>query len=241
MTCLQLKLAAAVLVLHLCAELLNGKLIAINVSNRLAIICFYIGQECFEAPGRTLFQLGNTDETLPRTQAIVRSYVFHCCGNITGWQARFDKRCGQCHENFHFQVWRPSLNVSADGCHSLVGEDIENGTRTEGIRSFILINKTLQSTDFIPVEPGDVLGFYTPRRSSRILLNRNYQNASVWYTRIDDDEYEDRILATCPFPVGRDRRLLSFTSAAPVFSVIMSKCIHTTQTSRIFSIAKLPT
>ena len=61
------------------------------------------------------------------TQAIVTSYQFNCCGDISAWEAAVFPNGGANHArgayNINFQVWRPSPTVETDGCYSLVGEN----------------------------------------------------------------------------------------------------------------------
>lgn len=167
---------------------------------------------------------------LPKgSQAIVTSYQFQCCGNITAWQTYVLTKnvCGGCIVIVHFQVWRPSVSVLADGCYSLVGEVIyRNITSRDG-----LVNRTLQPDNFLTVEPGDVVGFYTSEREEsrggRIQLDRNYHNESIWFTT---NPYRGFDLSgePCPYQVGRvhserNGALQYFRSLAPVLSVEISK------------------
>ena len=87
------------------------------------------GKDCLEA------EYGDEDlpfrdnpnyPSLPnKTQVIVTSYRFRCCGKITAWLTYVR---GTNIQNgvydITFQVWRPSPTVQANGCYSLVGENI---------------------------------------------------------------------------------------------------------------------
>ena len=57
-------------------------------------------------------------------QAIIPSYKFNCCGNITEWGVDLNPMENQARFSFDFQVWRPSPTLNADGCYSLVNNYI---------------------------------------------------------------------------------------------------------------------
>ena len=67
----------------------------------------------------------NVDRIERHHQAIVPSYRFVCCGNITEWGVDVQPGGGKdlMTYTFDFQVWRPSPTVSTTGCYSLVGNN----------------------------------------------------------------------------------------------------------------------
>ena len=160
-----------------------------------------------------------------RSQAIITSYMFRCCGNIIAWQTYVGPGSGilQGVYDITFQVWRPSPTVQGNDCYSLVGENRFNTTIYYG-----RVNETPQPSNILTVQPGDVVGYYTliKRNSSKegIQLNTTEQRDSVWY-----HTYESEPLFLgglyCQFPVGSEtsRSLMSSTNAAPVLSVSLCK------------------
>ena len=104
----------------------------------------------------------------------------------------------------------------AAGCYELVGEDQYTSIQFEGMDDN-LVDRTLEQANFLSVQPGDVVGFSTPRsgRSGRIQLNSDYRNESIWFTT---DIVENQVV--CP---GSGGSLRNFSSAAPVLSVAISK------------------
>ena len=168
-------------------------------------------------------------------QAIIPSYKFDCCGEITEWGA--DVSPGGNGEDMmytlDFQVWRPARNVSITGCYSLVGNNrftqlSPSGGLTESL-SPILPEQRIQ------VQPGDVLGFYVesannlPDTRGVVLLrdgsvegDGEYETEEVWYADVNSLVFGNGI---CHLAVGPGRALSSSTNAAPVLSVGFSKCV----------------
>ncbi len=148
------------------------------------------------------------------TQAIVTTYQFHCCGNITSWRAY--KLPGNV--SVVFQVWRPL----SDGCYSLVGWT--NCTRG-GLLNFQsyefndnLVGVDLEPSDVISFQPGDVVGYLTLGVSDNdeagIQLNNTYDQDIIWYS----NEFTSlRPGRQCLH--SDDKVLSAFTNAVPVISV----------------------
>ena len=161
------------------------------------------------------------------SQAIVTSYQFHCCGEITQWQTYMEPG-GNGHRegvySVNFQVWRPSPTSGSGGdCYSLVGEN-----RFPGITlgSGGLVSETPEPTNMISVRPGDVLGYFVT--STRSEDNQGIQMdpdiaGDVFYADVPLSLGPD----ACPMSVGPGGVLDLFVSAAPVISVEISKCQHT--------------
>ncbi len=160
------------------------------------------------------------------TLAIITSYKFGCCGNITAWLT-YVHPGGKLHQGVYditFHVWRPSPTVQESGCYSLVGE---NRFTTISLNDG-LVYETPEPSNILTVQPGDVVGYFTLSRNGKddgIQLDNNQMIDSVWYhTNTDSDPLIYGGLE-CPFPVGSStgRLLRSFTSAAPVLSVSICK------------------
>ena len=166
-------------------------------------------------------------------QAIITSYQFHCCGNVTAWQTYVEGRGG--HDGAYditFQVWRPSPTVNTDGCYGLVGENeftsISSPNYNDG-----LVSVTPEPTNIITAQPGDAVGYYvvsTKGNNDGIRLNDRFNGESVWYRRNTNyDTLMSRGEASiCPFPVGSQsgRILRSSTNAAPMLSVGICKQLN---------------
>ena len=192
-------------------------------------------QDCLlAAEGRpTPFRNVKNSTNLPREiQAIITSYNFGCCGNITAWQTYVDAR-GISLQNSRFditfQVWRPSPTVQHNGCYSLVG--VNKFTRiVPQING--LISVTPEPTNIITAQPQDVVGYSTfGRRNPQvsngkgILLDTRYNDESVWYHARTAGHPLITGDPDCLFPVGTqiDRILISSINAAPVLSVSICK------------------
>ena len=189
--------------------------------------CPGLAQECL------LTALGNIppfrdDDGSPRlpsgTQAIITSYKFGCCGNITTWQTYVEPG-GDDHQGVYdisFQVWRPSPTVQESGCFSLVGE---NKFTSISLGDGGLVSKTPEPSNILTVQPGDVVGYYTISRGGMgdgLQLDKSQNIDSIWYHTISESFAPGT--ADCPLPVGIDKILTSFTNGSPVLSVTMSKC-----------------
>ena len=190
-----------------------------------------MSQSCFreDIPFGDLGGGGSSERFPSLTQAIVTSYEFQCCGDITAWQTYVEPSGGNHRDGEYsiiFQVWRPSPSVDIDGCYDIVGDDrytdIQLIQGEDG-----LVNRTLDPSSFISVQPGDVLGYYTylDDENGGIQHDPNFDTESVWYhTHTDDDPLMSRGMS-CPFPVGEgtDRVLTTFSSLGPVFSIDIGK------------------
>ncbi len=116
-------------------------------------------------------------------------------------------------------MWRPSPTLNIDGCYSLVGENRFPGVTliNEG-----LVSETPVPSNIITVRPDDVVGYFV--MSSRdvdidqgIQLDTDFNDEAVWYNGgglMSNGEQ------SC---VGSTKTLRSFTNAAPVLSVDISK------------------
>ena len=167
----------------------------------------------------------NTDVIPQVHQAIIPSYRFNCCGNITEWGV--DVFSNSDDDKFRYtldlQVWRPSLNVQESGCYSRVGSN----TFTLMSQDSRLAVVTPPPQERITIQPGDVLGFHV-KSSGRDTIGvtlledfnttgeRNYKLEEVWYANVEQLVISNR---NCPFAVGSKGQLNMFTRAAPVISV----------------------
>ena len=163
-------------------------------------------------------------------QAIIPSYRFKCCGNITAWgvdvqpdNARFDEVF-----TLDLQVWRPSPTVEITGCYSLVGNNSFTSVELhDGVATVAPLPQQR-----IQFQPGDVLGFYVEsarRETGGVVLlsdlelmgDRRYETEEVWYAR-----HPEFGSTGCPYPVGSSQILNTFTRAAPVVTLIISEFLQ---------------
>ena len=158
-------------------------------------------------------------------QAIIPSYEFNCCGNITEWGVDLSPAGTNITFDFDFQVWRPSPTVSETGCYSLVGNFIVRST-TIPIQpvSEHVARVTPLPQEQLQFQPGDVLGFYVESGGTTsnhdngvVLLNSaNYTTELVWHASITTPNLQS---GSCPYPVGPTGVLSTSTRAAPVISL----------------------
>ena len=164
-------------------------------------------------------------------QAIIPSYRFDCCGEITEWRADVEQggNGDDMMYTLDFQVWRPAANVSITGCYSMVGfnrfTSIPLSDSVTDALSPMLPEQRIQ------VQPGDVLGFYVENARDRpddrgVVLARDgsvqgeYETEEVWYADVNSLVFVNLM---CQMSVGPGRGLSSSTNAAPVISVGFSK------------------
>ena len=195
-------------------------------------------QQCFQ-PALPFAQLRVTDDDpnddpvddpvhLPNgRQAIVTSYQFQCCGDITAWQAHVEDSGGD-HQNgaytIHFQVLRPSLTVGSDGagCYSLVGENrFPNITLLNRV-----VSETPEPTNIISVQPGDVVGYYVLSSiddDDGIQMDSGDDSINIYYNEDNGGNPISLGPDSCQVSAGDGGLLTSSTSAAPQLSIDISK------------------
>ena len=172
---------------------------------------------------------GDPDRIPTERQVIVASYQFQCCGNITRWQTFVEPGGGREDGEYTiiFQVWRPGLGVELDGCYSLIGQDIYADIELgrDG-----LVDRTLGPKGFLPVQPGDVVGYSMSRvgrtgeRDGIQLEPRGEDEGEEMWYQSDADPLTTGS-GSCLFSVGIEegRTLRSFTNSAPILSVDIGK------------------
>ena len=152
-------------------------------------------------------------------QAIIPSYRFTCCGQITAWGVDVEPGGGMDDEQYtlNFQVWRPSPTVGDqmdNGDYSLVG----NNRFTSISLSGNVAEVTPSSQDRIPFQSGDVLGFYVEEARNNdggvaVLTTDSYTNELVWYASTS------QTVSGCPISVGSSGELNTMLRGAPVISI----------------------
>ena len=157
-------------------------------------------------------------------QAIVPSYRLTCCGEISAWGVDVEFGGGRDDGEYtlNFQVWRPSPTVdqTGGGVYSLVGNNRFTSIYLDGgVASSLLPS----SSNYIPFQPGDVLGFYVEeaRRDDNgvaVVTTDRYTRESVWYASATS-----QTVAGCPISVGSAGDLNTVLQGAPVISISTGK------------------
>ena len=161
-------------------------------------------------------------------QAIIPSYEFTCCGNITEWGVDFQPGGGRDDGEYtiDLQVWRPPPTVddsTGTGQYSLVG----NNRFTSISLSDGVAQVTPSSRSQVQFSPGDVLGFYVEEardndddRGVNVLTTSSYTSERVWYASVTT-------LNTMgsPVSVGSSGVLNTQLRGAPVISIDTGDCL----------------
>ena len=172
----------------------------------------------------------NNNRIFLHHQAIIHTYKFNGCGNITEWGADVFQN-DQNSYAVDFQVWRPSptTNSIGAGCYSLVANNRFTSISLRG--GTVIVTPSPQ--DCIQYQSGDVLGFYVESASIILSSSRpdngvviqttgDFTKNTVWYASIAPSEATSRDL-DCPYTVGELGDLNSRTHAAPVISIATSR------------------
>ena len=162
------------------------------------------------------------ERIIVRQQAIIHTYRFNCCGNITEWGADVkDDRDRQ--YTLNFQVWRPSPTVdqsNGTGDYSLVGNNRFTSISLNGD----LVRVSPSPQDRIQFQPGDVLGLYVESAddSDDGVVILPSMSERVWYGSIAPSMATSQTAVL----VGSSGAVNILTNAAPVISIDMCKCMH---------------
>ena len=186
---------------------------------------------------------GPNDRIQHQHQAIIPSYKFNCCGNITAWGVDLNPVEYDAMFSFDFQVWRPSPTVANDGCYSLVANYLMENILPPQITIEHVARVTPLPRNQLPFQPGDVLGFYVESNGTTsaydngvvVLQNDSFNNELIWHASITALTSS---IGSCPYPVGSTRLLSSPTSAALVISIAVTtySCLQSISTSMLPSL-----
>ena len=155
-------------------------------------------------------------------QAIIPSYNFTCCGNITEWGA--DVRPGgnnvDMEYTIDFQLWRPSPTKPQDGSlgtgyYSLVGNNRFSAIPLSGD---VASGLSPSPQDYIQFRPGDVLGFYVEEARGAdwgvvVLTTDGFSSEVVWYASVGSQSLGSSV------SVGSNGDLNTPLRGAPVISI----------------------
>ena len=156
-------------------------------------------------------------------QALVTTYTFTACGNITMWQTYLQPGIGTSRYLLRFQVWRRDTRPDRGTTYYIVGENSYSTANNRlDVRFSSLFNSgVIASANRITVQPGDVVGYFTvsletdrDTAEEGILLDSSYSDEIVWYRTIFEDFDTPKQLT-----VGEGGDLNRGVRAAPVLSV----------------------
>ena len=152
-------------------------------------------------------------------QAIVPSYRFTCCGEITAWRVDVepDKKGDNRRYTLNLQVWRPSSTEDQmdNGEYSLVGNNrFTSVSLSGGVAESLLPSRS----DYIRFQSRDVLGFYIEDANKdgngvAVLTKSSYTSELVWYASATSQN------VGCPISVGSSGNLNTMLTGAPVISI----------------------
>ena len=172
----------------------------------------------------------NDHRIIHHNQAIIPTYMFDSCGNISKWG--LDVFEDTINYSLDLQVWRPSPTVddsTGTGCYSLVGNNRFTSISLQN--DLVLVTPSPQ--DYVQFRPGDVLGFYVEEAikstytTPGVVLQVSPSHLTselVWFASINHDAATSQN-GDCPYSVGSNGALNSLTRAAPVISISISKCL----------------
>ena len=190
--------------------------------------CDFVSDQCLQAgngQGLPSFQnYGNTlgDRINHYHQAIIPTYEFQCCGEITEWGV--DVQPGGRNDDMlytlNLQVWRP-LPTLASGYYNLVGN---NRFTSISLNNAVAV-VTPSPQDYIQYRPGDVLGFYVEEARNSdggvvVITDSSFTSELVWQASVASQP-----VLGCPVSVGSSGDLNTMLRAAPVISISTGKQI----------------
>ena len=155
-------------------------------------------------------------------QAIIPSYNFTCCGNITEWGVDVQPGGGMDNMAYtiDFQLWRPSPTTPQDGSlgtgyYSLVGN---NRFSAISLTSGVAFGLSPSPQDYIQFLPRDVLGFYVEdarddKNGVNVLTINSYSSEVVWYANVGSQSVGSSV------SVGSSGDLSSTLRGAPVIAI----------------------
>ena len=195
-------------------------------------LMLYFAEQCIQVQnGNDLPNFEDYQGEHPRIfrhhQALITSYEFSCCGNITEWGVDVNPGGGDNRRyTIDFQLWRPSPTTPQDsslgtGYYSLVGNNrfvsipLEDG----------IVLVTPSPRNYVQFQPGDVLGFYVEEardsmdRGVVVVTTNSYSREVVWHASVDPGDVGGCVSA------GSGGNMNTLLRGAPVISISTSKLI----------------
>ena len=158
------------------------------------------------------------------SQALVSTYTFTTCGNITTWQTYLRPEIGISQYLIRFQVWRRDTRPDNAAVYFLVGQNSFSSANRLDLRfSSLFSSGVITLANQITVRPGDVVGYFLASSSrdtdqdvaeEGILLDSSYSDDIVWFRTLFENNDTPKQLT-----IGEDGDLNRGVRAAPVLSV----------------------
>ncbi len=166
---------------------------------------------------------GDKEQQIPRFhQAIIPSYKFQCCGNVTEWRMDLSPAGSDDNEQYtlNLQVWRPSPTVA--NTYNLVGNNRFPALSLSDGGAVVQVI-TPSPGNYIPFRSGDVLGVHiesvlADNGGLVILKTSTYARETVWLASVASQ------IGNRPVSVGKKRgQLNTRLRGAPVIEIDTSK------------------
>ena len=163
-------------------------------------------------------------------QVIVPSYTFNCHGRVVRWGACL-RHGGDPNRNLYqleLQVLRPLPVAQTDiHCFSLVGMYSQiRGPNFSPDETEHCIVIDIPTDDQIPVQPGDVVGFYSDYLDDNdddgVQLDESMTDVTAYYR--ERSKIDPPTLSSCMLIAGPNN-IDSTTTAAPVITVVVGKLL----------------
>ena len=175
-------------------------------------------------PSFTDYSDGGDGRILRYHQAIIPSYQFQCCGNISEWGMDLHPANSQDQWTYtlNIQVWRPSATTGSFGIgyYNLVGNERVAPVSLTAGRALV----TPSPGHYVQFWPGDVLGFYVEEarandRGVVMITSAVLTSELVWHASVTSKEGD----CLNAYSVGNNGDLNTLTRAAPVISISTSE------------------
>ncbi len=144
---------------------------------------------------------------------------------MTEWRVDVNPGGGRDNKEYtlSLQVWRPSptVNSLSSGNFNLIGN---NRFTSISLRDHV-VQVTPSPQDYIPFQPGDVLGFYVERardnnRGVVVLTSDSYTHEILWHAGISNSQ-----ILGCPVSIGSSGTLNTMLRGAPVIEIDACKLL----------------
>ena len=127
------------------------------------LVIFRDGQKCFDAIN---VQQQGDSQLMDNSQVIIPRSAFSCNGRLTGYLISLDKDDRR--NNYpSIEVWRPVI-ATVSGEHRTTYVKLSEYILTESditdVNDYYLGNVSYDINEAIQFQPGDVIGYYHPRR-----------------------------------------------------------------------------
>ena len=153
-------------------------------------------------------------------QAVIPSYEFRCCGNVTIWGVDVDYH-GNEDITLDLQIWRPSPTIPHDstlktGQYSLVGNNRFSAISQSAGRVIVTPSPHEQAM----FQPGDVIGFFIEEPKDKdndrgvvVITTATFTSEVMWHASVTPSDDSG-----CTKSLGSGGHLNTLLRGAPVIS-----------------------